>query len=336
MLEELISLGLDLAIDVVYWDKKHINSSRYKLNEVGGINFHARSQLEVSSLFNLLKSKKPDIIFISGWMDKGYIRAARKYKKLCTNTRIICGIDDQWNNTFRQRIGRIYFWAFYRKLFDFMWVSGKPQYHYAQRMGYPHERIISNLYSADTRIFNRKSKFSKRFVFVGRFDPIKGLINLLDAYNALPNNTKDHWPLVLIGDGEMKEEIYKRKSRGVVVKPFMQPNELMEELLLGGVSCFTSYNEQWGVAIHEMAYLGFPLILSSACGAATEFLITGYNGYIFKRSDTQSLHETMLMITALSSEELELFSLRSHLLGQRITPEHTAYSLLSVLHLSRI
>lgn len=269
-------------------------------------------------------------------MDKGYLSAVRNYKNMNSQTRVICGIDDQWNNTIRQKIGRFYFSACYRKLFDFMWVSGKPQYHYAQRMGYPHERIISNLLSADTKIFNRKAKLSKRFVFVGRFDPVKGLINLVDAYNCLPNEIKDEWPLILIGDGEVKEEIIKRQSKGVVVKPFMQPYELMEELMKGGVACITSLHEQWGVAIHEMAILGFPFILSSACGAATEFLITGYNGYLFKKGDTQSLHETMLRVTALRPEELELFSQRSHQLGQRITPEHTAYSLLSVLPLSTI
>jgi glycosyltransferase involved in cell wall biosynthesis len=336
MFKELISLGLSLTIDVVYWDKRHINSNLLKLTETDGIRLHPRSSLNVAALLGLLRSRKPDILFVSGWMDKGYISAARKYKKENPKTRAVCGIDDQWKNTLRQKIGRIYFSIFYRKLFDFIWVSGKPQYHFAQRMGYAHENIISNLYSADTRIFKKALKYSKRFVFVGRFDPVKGLLNLLDAYHSLPERIKAEWPLVLIGDGELKEAIEKRESKYVVVKPFMQPDELMEELMQGGVACITSHSEQWGVAIHEMAILGFPLILSSACGAATEFLITGYNGYLFKKSNTQSLHNALLKISTLSAEELEAFSLRSHRLGQRITPEHTAYSLLSVLPLSEI
>ncbi|NMC93501.1 MAG: glycosyltransferase family 4 protein [Syntrophorhabdus sp.] len=90
------------------------------------------------------------------------------------------------------------------------------------------------------------------------------------------------------------------------------------------------------MAIHEMALLGYPLIISSACGAATEFLITGYNGFLFRKGDAGSLRDAMMRIASLSMEELETFTLRSHMLGQRITSEHTAYSLLSVLDLARI
>ena len=170
-----------------------------------------------------------------------------------------------------------------------MWVSGKPQYHYAQRMGYEQENIISNLYSADTRIFKKAVNISRRFVFIGRFDPVKGLSVLLDAYYRLQEEIKAEWPLVLIGGGELSEEIEKRKSKYVIVKPFMQPAELIDELTQGGVACITSHSENWGVAIHELAIWSFPLILSSACGAATESLITDYNGYLFKKGNAQSL-----------------------------------------------
>lgn len=335
VIEELSSLDVGVSIDVIYRDKN--KTSGYQLTEMEGVRFYPRSSLNIAGLVDLLKSRSPHIIYISGWTDKGYIKAVRRYKSANAKTQVVCGVDGQWKDTLRQKVGRIYFDLFYRQLFDFMWVSGKPQYHYAQRMGgYPHERIISNLYSADTRVFNRKAGFSKRFVFVGRFLICKGLIDLIDAYNGLPEEVKRDWPLVLIGDGEMREEIDKRKSQYVIVKPFMQPNELIEELSKGGVGCIPSHSEQWGVAIHEMAILGYPLILSSACGAATEFLVTGYNGYLYKNKDTRSLREALLMISALSEGQLVTYSLRSHELAKRIRTEHAAYSLLSVLTLSKL
>lgn len=336
VLKALLECDHKIEIEVIFWDKKHINSSRYVIEETGSIKFHARSSFTDSTLVDFLLSRNPDIIYVSGWMDKGYLRAIGRYRTLGGNAKVVCGIDDQWKGTLRQYLGQFYFRLFYAKLFDFMWVSGKPQYHYAQRFGYDHERIISNLLSADTTIFNKKPAFSRRFVFIGRFVPAKGIDLLLDAYNSLPEGTKAEWPLVLIGDGGLKEEIINRKSNHIVMKPFMQPKDLVEELMKGGVGCITSDHEAWGVAIHELAILGYPLILSSACGAATEFLISGYNGFLFKKNDMQSLRDAMVKITSLPMEGLELFSLRSHLLGQRITPEHAAYSLLSVLLLSKI
>ena len=336
VLKALLECDRKTEIDVVFWDRRHINSSRYVIEKTGPVKFHPRSSLTDSGLVELLHSVNPDIVYVSGWMDKGYLRAIRRYRAAGGDAQIVCGIDDQWKGTLRQYLGQIYFHLFYARIFDFMWVSGKPQYHYAQRFGYGHERIISNLLSADTTIFNKKSVFTRRFVFIGRFAPEKGLNLLLDAYNSLPEGMKVEWPLVLIGDGGLKEEIINKKSKYIVIKPFMQPKALMEELMQGGVACITSKHEPWGVAIHEMAILGYPLILSSACGAATEFLISGHNGFLFKKNDMQSLRDAMIEITSLPIEDLELFSLRSHHLGQRITPEHAAYSLLSVLPLSRI
>ena len=336
MLRALTKCSSVAGIDTVFWDKKNTNSSRFLLSEtIDQVRFHARSSLTDSGLVELLHSQKPDIIVVSGWMDAGYIRAVRRYRSGGGSAQVVCGIDDQWHGTLRQRLGMVYFRLFYSSLFDFMWVAGKPQYHYAQRLGYGHQQIITNLYSADNDVFSRKSTFSRRFVFIGRFDPVKALDQLLDAYLSLPKDTQDRWPLVLVGDGQLKEDIEKRQSSSVFVKPFMQPSVLMEELMKGGVACITSQHEQWGVAVHEMAVLGFPLVLSSACGAATEFLISGYNGFQFRCGSISSLRGALLRIAMLSHQDLELFSQRSHILAQRITSEHTAYSLLSVLSLSR-
>jgi glycosyltransferase involved in cell wall biosynthesis len=323
-----------VEIDVVYWDKKHINSSKLLINEVEQVQFHPRTKYDDNDLLKLLRIRSPDIVFVSGWMDKGYLKAIRKYRSTGGVTQVVCGMDDQWKNKVRQHVGRFYFRFFYSKLFDFMWVAGKPQYHYAQRLGYEHERIITNLYSAEDGFFNKRSKFSKRFVYIGRFDPVKALDQLLEAYSNLPEKTKNEWPLILIGDGQLKATIEQMKSKHIIVKPFLQPQELIIELLKGGVSCITSHSEQWGVAIHEMAILGYPLVLSSACGAATEFLISGYNGFLYRRSNKNSLYQALVKITTLDDEELETFSQRSHSLGLRITPEQNAYSLLSVIELA--
>ena len=186
MLRALAKCEHQTNIDVVYWDRKHINSSRFLIGNAGDVKFHARSSLNDENLLKLLYSRRPDIIYVSGWMDKGYLRAIRRYRAAGGSAKVVCGIDDQWKGTLRQYLGLVYFRLFYSKLFDFMWVSGKPQYHFAQRFGYGHEKIICNLYSADNEVFNKKSDFSKRFIFIGRFDPVKALDQLVDAYLALP------------------------------------------------------------------------------------------------------------------------------------------------------
>lgn len=336
-IRQLQTSGACESIDLVHWPFGTTLGNRFLIESIPSVKFYSRDKFEKECILKLLKDTMPDIIYVSGWMDSGYLYAIKKYRSDGAHSFVtVCGIDDQWKGSLRQYLGRIYFHLFYRRLFDFMWVSGKPQYHYAQRFGYAHTNIISNLLSADTSVFNKKVDLTRRFVFVGRFDPVKGLDILLEAYESLPKTTQAEWPLVLIGDGELRDVVEKRASAQIIVKPFLQPAELMEELMQGGVACVPSYHEPWGVVIHEMALLGYPLVLSSACGAATEFLISGYNGFLFRTNDVDSLRAAFLKITTLSIEQLALFSNNSHLLGQRITPEQAAYSLLSVLPLSRL
>jgi glycosyltransferase involved in cell wall biosynthesis len=321
------------SIDVVHWDKKTVNSTRFEIGQSARIRFHRRTQASERNIYDLLVQRQPDIIVVSGWMDKGYIAVCMRYKRFQPNVKIVAGIDAQWTGSLRQRIGQIYYRIFYRWLFDFMWVSGKPQFSFAMRYGYGIDTIISNLYSADTGVFNALAAFRKRFVFVGRFVKIKALDLLIDAYSHLPAEKQKEWPLVLVGEGDQKEMILSKRNPNIEVLPFMQPEDLRSELLKGGIACLTSYDDHWGVVIHEYALMGMPMLLSSGCGAATEFLIPGYNGFMFKTGDLDSLYVALERFTMLSDAEIGLYGHNSAQLGARIDNKKSAKSLLSVTYL---
>jgi glycosyltransferase involved in cell wall biosynthesis len=140
----------------------------------------------------------------------------------------------------------------------------------------------------------------------------------------------------MVGDGMLKSSLMERSAGRVEFLPFLQPEELMKELQRGGVACIPSYREQWGVVIHEYAVLGMPMIASSACGAVSEFLVSGYNGYIHRNRDSASLTESMLRMTEMTDEELRAFADNSAVLGARINPELSAHSLLSAIYMSGI
>lgn len=328
MFKAIKKLDPNKKLYVVFQDKNV--KTKFQLKNESVAEFYPRSTFSTVQLYNFLLEISPRLVYLPGWMDKGYIVASKRFKKNHSDVNFIAGIDDQWRNTLRQKVGVIYFRFAYRKLFDVMWVAGKPQYHFAQRMGYDHHEIISNLYSADESIFNRKASFTKRFIFVGRFDPVKGIFDLIKEYEKLDDQIKKEWPLVIIGDGPLRDSILEMKSEFIIILPFMQPERLRDELLKGGVYCLTGYFEQWSVAVHEMALLGLPLLLSSVCGAATEFLISGYNGKLYNRLEKDALFNSLSFFTTLSDEDLIKFGNRSSQLGKRINSEQVAASFLSV------
>jgi glycosyltransferase involved in cell wall biosynthesis len=321
-------------IHIIEWDEKNnptkYISTKYIASNSELLEFYPRSKFDKFLILNWLKERSPSIVLVSGWMDKDYLWACRKYKSLSSEVKIVALIDNQWLGTLRQYVGSLYFRFSYKKIFDYMWVSGKSQYSFAQNFGYSQDKILCNLLSADTAIFNEKSKFSKRFVFVGRFEKRKGIDLLIDSYNKLSKETQNEWPLILIGDSELNNKMANVDNSNISIIPFLQPNELKNELLKGGVGFLPSYKDQWGLVVHEFALLGYPLILSSGVGSASEFLIPGYNGFMFTKGSSDSLHKALVEITKLSLKDLEKFSERSVMLGERINSEISAASILSV------
>ena len=262
-------------------------------------------------------------------MDSGYLKALRRYRSVNKANTTVCGIDDQWHGSARQWLGKYFYWIMYKSLFDRMWVAGAPQYHFARQLGYCDREIIFNLLSADSKLFKAKTSINRRFVYVGRLEREKGPDLLVTTYAMLSNEERQGWPLHIIGDGSLRQEIEINLPKGAIFHAYLQPEALSLELAKGGIGCQPSRFEQWGVSIHELAMLGYPLIVSSACGAASEFVIDGFNGFYFEKENPTELLHAMKKFIALSDEELSRFSSASKSLGERISPEICAYSLLS-------
>ena len=123
----------------------------------------------------------------------------------------------------------------------------------------------------------------------------------------------------------------EKRNANITVIPFLQPEELRRELLKGGVGCLPTHKDQWGVVLHEFALMGLPILASTGCGAVTEFLISGFNGYTFKKGDAKDLSRKLLAFTKLADSEYKLFSDNSRSLSSRISTESSSASLMSVL-----
>ena len=244
-------------------------------------------------------------------------------------------MDNQWHGTFRQRLACILSFFFIHRYFDYIQVSGRLQYEYAARLGFSRTNILMNLYSADTQLFAEKyysdkelkqRSYPHRFLFVGRLHQNKGIDVLLSAWKAVCEQGKHDWQLVVIGDGPLSETFEAQAQ--VVYKPFMQPVDLVEEIITAGVFVLPSRKEPWGVVVHEFAAAGLPLILSDVCGAATEFLISGYNGYSFQNESVVSLSKSLRCIINMKDEDLQRMGSRSHEMSKRITPEMSVASMM--------
>lgn len=243
-------------------------------------------------------------------------------------------MDTQWQNTFKQKLASIISPIYHKRYFDYLWVSGIYQFEYAKRLGFSNGKIIFNCYSADTNMLQNNileiNNNFKTLLFVGRFDKVKGIHILLDVFTDYINKTGSKLKLKLIGGGVELDLVKKHKSDVIIVKEFVQPEFLLEEMKDVQGFILPSISEPWGVVIHEMASAGLPLLVSNVCGANSVFAINNFNSYIFEANNKSELRNAIEKFDLTPNSELIEMGKRSRILSKKISPEISAASLMSI------
>lgn len=331
--EYILNYGAE--VHVIHWDKQKFTP--YIPPVIDGVYYYKRSEYSTNQLQKLVTDIDPKIIYISGWMDIGYLKVVRIMRQ--HGIPVVSGFDDIWWKTLKQRIASIFFPFVKSIFFSHAWVAGPYQFEYAKRLGFKNNEIIFNCLSADTELFNqsyllshpkKKITYPHRFLYVGRFEHVKGIDILADAWNNIFTRkmTKD-WELCIIGNGSLED--YVKKYSFIKIINFLQPEILAGEIEKYGCFVLPSRREQWSLVIHEFSAAGLPVICSDICGAAPVFIIKDYNGYTFNSGQTEDLANQMLKIINLSDEQLLSMSENSHSIGQIITPKIAAACFTSII-----
>lgn len=303
----------------------------FRFTEIPGVTFYERKEFDDAALLKQAQEINPDAVYLTGWMDKAYLNIGKIFKQ--KGKPVICALDNQWHGNIRQRLACLMSPLFLKPKVTEVWVPGKYQYTYARKLGFKPAKIHTGVYAADTAAFEKifeatqqaKSQhFPKKLLFVGRFVPVKGLQELIPAFQQLRKEGFD-WELELVGTGEMKAEL--QNIPGITLRDFVQPAELPELARNAGVFVLPSRFEPWGVVLHEFAAAGMPIVASDACGAATAFLKDGENGYLHIAGNQESLTNALRKIMQSSTEQLIQMGEISVSLSRTLSPKTWAATL---------
>ena len=69
----------NVELHVVHSTK--IKKTPYKPEEIDGVNYYDRSKFNQKQLNSVVNDISPDLIFISGWQDNGYLLTANRARK---------------------------------------------------------------------------------------------------------------------------------------------------------------------------------------------------------------------------------------------------------------
>lgn len=277
-------------------------------------------------LADFVRHLRPDAIFTSGWVDKGYLKICREHRH--RGIPVVMCSDTAWRGDLRQRVAALLGRPMVRGSFTHAWVTGEAQAGYARRLGFDADRIRKGFYSADTdrflpigeRYLQRNSPRPRRFLCVARYISTKGHQYLCDAFAELCDagvaGDRELW---IAGTGELYDQVRQSKSGQhprITHLGFKQPAEMEALLDQADVFILPSTYEPWGVVVHEHACAAMPLLLSDAVGAAERFLRAGVNGFLFKSGSKDDLKIAMRRMIVLNDAELLAMGRKSHALAR--------------------
>jgi glycosyltransferase involved in cell wall biosynthesis len=107
---------------------------------------------------------------------------------------------------------------------------------------------------------------------------------------------------MVIGQGPLELNL---KHPGIVTQGFQQPPQIAKIMQRSRCLILPSYEEHWGLVVHEAALCGCGLLVSDQVGSAWD-LATLENGSIFKSGSSLELYKAMKRFASLTTEELNL------------------------------
>ncbi|WP_413165266.1 glycosyltransferase family 4 protein [Capilliphycus salinus ALCB114379] len=135
------------------------------------------------------------------------------------------------------------------------------------------------------------------FLFVGQVIPRKGVKNLLDACILLKKQGYQNYTLLMVGDGEQKEEL-KTYSQEAGLEQIVQwvgqvkYNQLGTYFQQSDVFVLPTLEDVWAVVVSEAMAFGKPVLCSKWAGAY-ELVREGENGYVFDPNQPEDLAVAM-------------------------------------------
>jgi glycosyltransferase involved in cell wall biosynthesis len=168
---------------------------------------------------------------------------------------------------------------------------------------------------------------AKDILFVGRFNKVKGLDLLLEAWKQVEN--KNGSKLIIVGNGNLLDNCFIPED--VEIKKFASQPELLTISKSCKAFILPSLFEPWGVVIHEFAASGLPLIVTDVCGASPHLVVNNYNGFVIKHNDVNAIIVAITRVFNLKPVELYEMGKNSRELANTINPKRAAAAVLSAL-----
>jgi glycosyltransferase involved in cell wall biosynthesis len=287
---------------------------------------HHFKGIDNPTLIDDIQHWKADAVFIYGWAFKSHLKAMRYFNgKIPVLFRGDSTLLDQ-KVGIKKVLRKIFLRIIYSNIDVAMYV-GKANESYFLAHGLKHnqlffmphaienERFFCNeiiTTNANKLLHNLKIPPNALvFLFAGKLEPKKQPDVLAKIFSEL--NRKDVH-LIIAGTGILEKKMKAEFAKFSNIHFVGFYNQYEMPILYASCSVFIlpskGPGETWGLAINEAMAAGKAIIVSDACGAASDLVKHFYNGFVF-RSDSEQDMKSTIMFFIENKDEVEIMGEKS-------------------------
>lgn len=273
----------------------------------------------------------PEIYFQSGWLSTAFNSLGHEVYQ--NKGSVICISDNLWEGSLKQWVSVLLFQLKYRSYFKAFWVPGEAGTRYCQKLGIRKNNIYRGMYGADPSIFLSGlpiQQRKKQFLFVGQLIKRKGIELLINSFEIFSKDFPE-WTLLVVGDGPLYSKLdAKLNGDSTKIEKFQPARQIAAKMRESRFLILPSFQEHWGLVVHEASLSGCGLITSESVGSAPD-LVTLNNGYIFRVNSVTSLHNALVKAATMNDFELNKILAENSIVSAKFGPHSWAKSFIQII-----
>jgi glycosyltransferase involved in cell wall biosynthesis len=311
-----VKFGKEIKWDIPLLEGYDYNFSKNVSKKPGSVSFMGVIN---PTLIKEIKTLNPDAILVFGWNHLSHFKVMRYFKgKIPVYFRGDSTLIDEKQNI-KTIIRRIILKLVYNYV-DYAFYVGSENKKYFLKHGLHEEQLIfaphavdNDRFSESSGVYENKALLWKNnigipdhkivFLFVGKFEPKKDPLLLIQAAKAFPE-----YLFLFVGNGDLEREMNESAGENVIFLPFQNQSHMPVVYRLGNIFVLPSKGpgETWGLAVNEAMACDRAVLVSNKVGCANDLVRNNENGYIF---ESQNLNDLI--------DKIKLSAINYHSFGKR-------------------